>query len=87
MRRPTGLTGNAGAGQGQGQAQGMNQYAPSGPVVMSVGGKPGGLSFDHVLHKLQASGDYHDSNADVILRRSWRGVRRPAASFRPSPRR
>jgi hypothetical protein len=31
----------------------MNQLAQMGPVVLSVGGKPGGLSFDHVLHKLQ----------------------------------
>lgn len=30
----------------------MNQMAQM-PVVMSVGGKAGGLSFDHVLHKLQ----------------------------------
>lgn len=53
MRRLTGPSGPGGAGQGQGQGQGMNQLAQMGPVVLSVGGKPGGLSFDHVLHKLQ----------------------------------
>ena len=52
MRRLTGPSGQGGSGQGQGQGQ-MNPLAQMGPVVMSVGGKAGGLSFDHVLHKLQ----------------------------------
>jgi len=52
MRRPTGQNGAAGQAQGQGQGH-LNQLGQMGPLVMSVGGKAGGLSFDHVLHKLQ----------------------------------
>ena len=37
----------------------MNQMAHMPPVVMSVGGKAGGLTFEHVLQKLQVIiGDY-----------------------------
>ena len=53
QRRQTAPNGQSPAGLNQSLNQGMNQASQMGPVVMSMGGKSSGLSFDHVLHKLQ----------------------------------
>ena len=42
-----------------GAAGPTNPLAQSGQAVMSAGGKPNALSFNHVLHKLQVSGTFY----------------------------
>ena len=59
------------------------QGGPMAPAVMSSGGKASGLSFDHVLNKLQVSVHVPPSLTASL---SYRKARKLAQSCRTSPR-